>query len=138
MHGHHDIFVRGIVETKKIELTFVDNQSKTNMTRRYIPVDYSPGRRARDTSELYFFWDFESGQSDYLLSLPPDTIVTMEITDKEFNPRDFVTFWKKVWFIKRDWGSAGKVTAFLKRRLGLNKEPKPREDGNRRTQWMAK
>ena len=137
MHGHHDIFVRGIVETKKIALTFLGNESQANVVKCCIPVDYSPGRRARDTSELYFFWDFESGQRDYLLSLPPDTIVTMEITDEKFNPKDFVTFWKKVWYIKRDWGSACKVTAFLKRCFGLSKEPKPREEGNRRTSWMA-
>ena len=80
MHGHHDIFARAVVETKKITLTFIDNESHDNVVKHCIPVDYSPGRRERDKSELYYFWDFEGGQRDYLLSLPPDTIVTMEIT----------------------------------------------------------
>ena len=138
MHGHHDIFVRGIIETKKIELTFLSNESQANVVKRCVPVDFSPGKRARDTSELYYFWDFESGQSNYLLSLPPDAIIKMELIDEEFNPKDFVTFWKKVWYIKRDWGSACKVTVFLKRCFGLGKEPKSREDGDRRSSWMAK
>ena len=77
MHGHHDIFVKGIVETKKIVLTFVANENQDDVVKRCIPVDFSPGKRARDTSELYYFWDFESGQSDYLLSLPPDKIISI-------------------------------------------------------------
>ena len=138
MHGHHDIFVRAIVQTKKIALTFVDNESRSNVVKRCIPVDYSSGRRARDSSELYCFWDFESGQKDCLFSLPPDAIVAMELTDEEFDPKDFVTFWKKFWYIKRQWASTCKVTAFLKRCLGLNKGPKLPEDGDRRDSWEAK
>ena len=79
MHGHHDIFVRGIVETKKISLTFFDEESQRNVRKCCVPVDYSPGRRARDKSPLYYFWDFENSQNDYLLSLPPENIVCLII-----------------------------------------------------------
>ena len=137
MHGHHDIFVRGIVETKKITLTFFDEESQRNVRKCCIPVDYSPGRRKKDKSPLYYFWDFENSQNDYLLSLPPENIVSMEVDDEIFNPKDFVTFWKKIWYIKRDWKSSCKAVSFFRHCFGLNKEPKPKEEGNRRSSWIA-
>ena len=38
MHDHHDIFVQGIAETKKIALTFFEDESQSDVVRVYVPV----------------------------------------------------------------------------------------------------
>ena len=69
-------------------------------------MDYGPSRRAKDKSDRYHFWDFESDMTNHTLGLLPAQIVSIKLTEDSFAPADFVTWDVKShpWFVPRDWG----------------------------------
>lgn len=42
-------------------------------------------------------------EENHVVSLLSEQIIKIEITDKEFNPGDYVK-WKPDWHVHRDWG----------------------------------
>ncbi|GAA6617386.1 effector-associated domain EAD1-containing protein [Scytonema sp. NUACC26] len=62
---------------------------------------------AKDKSNRYHFWDYDSDTKNHTLSLPPEQVIQIEATKDSFNPGEFV-IWdtkKSPWFLPRDWGS---------------------------------
>lgn len=96
-------FINAIMNKKKIRLTFYSKQDNARLTRLCAPMDYAPSSRAIDKSNRFHLWDYESDTKNHTLSLLPNQIIEMEITDIDFNPSDFVT-WKTNWTIPRNWG----------------------------------
>lgn len=99
----HDTFLDGIQQTKVLSVTF-DSNEKGIITRTCIPYDYGPSRRYKDGKERYHFYDLDSPDGSHNLSILPEQITNIELTENTFEPSDYVK-WTPNWFIKRDWGA---------------------------------
>lgn len=88
MHCNHDIFVKAIRGKNKVKLTFFSNENGEIGEGLFGPIFYSPSA-AGDDSDCYYFWDFEGGNSNNFLCLPPSQIVMMGLANESF---DFVEF----------------------------------------------
>ncbi len=97
-------FIESIKSKRKIKLTFYSKQDNSPLTRMCAPMDFAPSSRAKDKTERYHFWDYESDSTNHTLSLLPEQVIEMDFTDIEFNPSEFVT-WTPNWTITREWGS---------------------------------
>lgn len=113
MHSEHDVFIQGVQNKVKIDLTFLSPDDYLWSVKLCSPVDFHPCRRARDVSELYYFWDSSAQKGDRLFSLAPEQIVSMKVTSEEFEPEEFLKFWHKKWFIRRSWGQVKDGEGFL-------------------------
>ncbi len=98
----HDIFLRAIFE-KKIVKAIVASQEKGLIERECIPFDYGPSRKYKDGLDRYHFYDLDSPQGSHNLSILPDQLINVIITDRTFEPGDYV-HWEPAWFVERDWG----------------------------------
>ena len=106
MHRHHSFFVNGIEKKRKIELTFV-NTTGNQEVKICVPIDYYPCRRVRDKCEYYYFWDPSAEEGGRLFRLAPEEIVSIILSVDAFGPAGLPGFWKKKWFIGRNWGHFG-------------------------------
>lgn len=66
-------------------------------------MDYGPSRRAKDKSDRFHLWDYESDKKNHVLSLLPSQIIEIRSLDESFEPSEFIT-WNCNWFYPRDWG----------------------------------
>lgn len=98
-----DQFIQAVHTKNKVRLTFFSKEDGRTLTRLCAPMDYGPSRRASDKSDRYHLWDYESDTRNHVLSLLPNQVVSMEVTDETFEPGEFIT-WDTDWFIPRDWG----------------------------------
>ncbi len=99
-------FVKAIHDKRKVRITFLSKEDQGLLTRLCAPMDFGPSRRATDKSDRHHLWDYESDKSNHVLSLLPNQIHSIEVTDDAFDPSQFIT-WdtkKSVWFIERNWG----------------------------------
>ena len=126
MHDLHDIFVQAIKDCSKVELTFFSKEELAKTVKICAPIDYSPGRRARDRTKLYYFLISEDDNSSYVLPLPPNQILDMQLTHYNFDITE-ITDWKTHWFTPRPMSSLEKLGDLLKNIVGRSK-PKPGAD----------
>lgn len=96
-------FKNAIYSKNKIELTFYSKEDGHQLKRLCAPMDFGPSRRARDKSDRFHLWDYESDKTNHTLSLLPEQVISMVVVDKCFDPKEFVT-WEPKWFTPRDWG----------------------------------
>jgi len=96
-------FISAIHSLIKVKVTFYSKEDSQLLTRTCAPMDYAPSSRAKDKSDRFHFWDFESDTKNHTLSLLPNQVKSIELLNETFNPSDFVT-WTPNWTIKRDWG----------------------------------
>jgi len=70
-------------------------------------MDFGPSRRAKDKSDRYHFWDYESDVRNHALSLLPAQILQIESVEESFDPAEFVTWnvMQSPWFLQRNWGA---------------------------------
>jgi hypothetical protein len=101
---HKDNFVQAIHNKTKIRLTFSSKEDKRNLVRLCAPMDYGPGKRAKNKENRYHLWDYESDNTNHVLSLLPIQVLDMEFVTILFDPSEFVT-WKCDWIVRRDWGA---------------------------------
>jgi hypothetical protein len=102
----HDIFVKAIHSQRKLQLVFFSKEDGRDLIRTCAPMDYGPSRRARDKSDRYHFWDYDSDTQRHTLSLLPKQVISIEMLPDTFNPAEFIT-WNTAtsrWFVPRDWG----------------------------------
>ena len=99
------VFTAGITNRTKVVLTFFSKEDGDVLIRRCAPMDFGPSRRARDKSNRFHFWDYESDEHEHVLSLIPDQVVSIEATTEGFDRAEFVTWQPIVWFYPRDWGA---------------------------------
>ncbi len=104
MHHDHASFINSLHECRIIKLTFYSTEDRQLIARNCAPMDYGPSRRAKDQSDRYHFWDYDSDSRNHTLSLLPDNIAQIELTASHFDPAEFVT-WPPQWFTSRNWGS---------------------------------
>ncbi len=106
MHQDHEAFISSITGRRKVILTFVSKEDEgLELTRSCAPMDYGPGRVAKDQSERYHFWDYDSDSPSgrHTLSLLPVQVVSIIETTEPFDPAEFVA-WETDWHYLRDWG----------------------------------
>lgn len=105
MHRDHATFITALVGKTKVRLTFFSKEDGDTLVRTCAPMDYGPSRRARDKSNRYHFWDYDSDQARHTLSLIANQITSIELLDEHFDPAEFVTWSPVDWFYPRDWGA---------------------------------
>lgn len=98
----NEIFIQAINEMKIVDLTF-KSYEKGIIKRRCIPFDFGPSRKYKDGLDRYHFYDLDSPDANHNLSILPNQVINISLTETIFNPGDFIT-WKTNWFVKRDWG----------------------------------
>lgn len=101
-----DQFIQAIHNKQKVRLSFFSKEDGRVLTRLCAPMDFGPSRRATDKSNRYHLWDYESDTKNHVLSLLPNQISSIEVTDEHFEPNEFI-IWdtqKSPWFLKRNWG----------------------------------
>ena len=138
MHSNHDLFIQAIKDSKKVNLTFLSQEDGSELFVQCAPMDYNPGRRAKDESDYYYFWCsdselwcFEKDKSSYVLTLPSNRIVSMELTENSFDPSEFNTA-DIHWFLARGQGLFDKVFMFIKRPLKFFTKPDDKRRADRR------
>lgn len=98
-----NILLEGINQKKIVEIT-LNSKEKGTITRLCIPFDIGPSMRYRDGRVRYHFYDLNSPDGAHNLSIFPEQLINIRLTDKNFNPGDYVTWNNISWFVKRDWG----------------------------------
>src|SRR3954465_14958486 len=107
MHRDHEHFIDGIHGRVKVSITFIGKDDGLRRTRICAPMDFGPSRRAKDQSDRYHLWDYDSAARTHTLSLLPEYVELIEIMSEKFDPGEFVT-WdtrRSPWFVSRDWGA---------------------------------
>lgn len=104
MHRDHDIFIAALEAQAKVRLTFFSKEDGHALIRTCAPMDYGPSTRARDRSDRYHLWDYDSDEARHPLSLLGDQIASIEALDERFDPAEFVTWSPVKWVYPRDWG----------------------------------
>lgn len=106
MNNLLEVFTQAIRDKRKVRLTFFSKEDGHALVRTCAPLDFGPSRRARDKSDRFHLWDYDSDTRNHVLSLPPHQVMNLEILDETFDPADLVT-WdiaSHPWFFARDWG----------------------------------
>jgi hypothetical protein len=99
---NYELFIESLNSKKIIIVTF-DSHEKGVITRTCIPFDFGPSRRYKDGQDRYHFYDLDSPDGSHNLSILPEQIVDISISEESFEPGIYVT-WTPNWFVKRDWG----------------------------------
>ena len=90
MHQDHQIFIRAIINNKKVLLNYFDDLYKLHFSRLCIPLYYSPGNIKRGVPDYYYLWDLKANAGKSLLRLPSSRIESIEPTDEAFDPEMFI------------------------------------------------
>ena len=98
----NETFLNAINQKLIIRITF-NSYEKGIITRNCIPYDFGPGSKTKDGLDRYHFCDIDSTKGKHTLSILPDQLIDILLTDTNFNPEDYIT-WTPSWIIKRDWG----------------------------------
>ncbi len=89
MHRDHDVFIEGIEQEKRLELTFFSRKRRRDVVSLCAPLHYSKGLAAGDEMDCYYLWDLEAEKGSNFLALSPSQIVSMELTEETFRVQDF-------------------------------------------------
>ena len=102
-----DTFIEAIHAKRKLRLTFYSQEDGRNLVRTCAPMDYGPSRRAKDKSDRYHLWDYDSDTKHHTLSLLPQQVVSIEMLSDTFDPAEFITWNTSAspWFVQRNWDS---------------------------------
>jgi len=103
--NNKELFLQAI-NNKNIVKIKVDSKSKGMILRHCIPFDFWKSKRkwVEYWESKFHFWDLDSPDKVHNLSVLPERLLEIELTDKTFNPSNYV-LWKPIkWNIKRDWG----------------------------------
>jgi hypothetical protein len=85
-----------------VQVTFSSHEKGT-ITRTCIPFDFGPSRRYKDGLDRYHFYDLDSPEGSHNLSILPEQIINITLTNDNFEPGDYIT-WTPNWILKRNWG----------------------------------
>jgi len=86
-----------------VKVVFETEGKKRLIQRTCVPLDYGPSAEHKDRTERYRFYDLDSPAGEHELYLLPKQIIDITVTEKIFNPGDYVSD-KPKWYTKRDWG----------------------------------
>lgn len=94
MHKDHNIFIQGMEQEKRLELTFFSRKHCREVVSLCAPLYYSKGpaasaRGVGDELECYYLWDFGAKNDSNFLALSPSQIISMKPTDEVFHVQEF-------------------------------------------------
>ena len=94
MHRDHDVFIQGIEQEKRLELSFFSRKHRREVVNICAPLHYgkgpaSPATGEEDELECYYLWDFGAKKGTSFLALSPSQIVSMKLTDDVFHVQEF-------------------------------------------------
>jgi hypothetical protein len=95
VHRDHETFISAIRDRRKVILTFVSKEDMgQRLTRTCAPMDYGPSGFAKNKSNRYHFWDYDSDSPSgrHTLSLLPTQVVSIVETAELFDPSEFVVW----------------------------------------------
>jgi hypothetical protein len=94
MHRNHDVFIQGIEQEKRLELTFFGREHSQQLVSLCAPLHYGKGPAGLTTGEegeleCYYLWDFGAKKGSSFLALSPSQIVSMKLTGDVFHVQEF-------------------------------------------------
>ncbi|NIO88145.1 MAG: hypothetical protein GTN53_46645 [Candidatus Aminicenantes bacterium] len=94
MHKDHDVFIQGIEQEKRLELTFFSKKHRREGVSQCAPLHYSkgpasPAEGVQDELECYYLWDFGAKKGSNFLALSPSQIISMKLTEDVFHVQEF-------------------------------------------------
>lgn len=94
MHRDHDVFIQGIEQEKRLDLTFFSRKHRRNVVSLCAPLHYGKGPAGIDVGaegelECYYLWDFGADKGNNFLALSPSQIVSMDLTEDDFRVQEF-------------------------------------------------
>lgn len=92
-------FLQAIADRLLVEVTF-DKRDGELVTRRCAPLDYGPYHRRK--GDCYHFLSLEPGKKSHPMGLTEDQVVSIVVTDEQFEPSEIVT-WAPEWHVPRNW-----------------------------------
>lgn len=100
-------FLEAINSKSKLKVTFFSKEDNSSLTRLCAPFDIGPSSRAKDKTDRYHLWDYDSDTQSHTLSLLDNQVVNIEITSDKFEPSEIITwnFKPNSWHLKRNWGA---------------------------------
>ena len=99
----HNNFLQAISVKKYVQVKF-NSQGKGIIQRLCVPFDFGPWRRKINPNpDRYHFYDLDSPDGKHNLSILPEQIISIDVTEQSFDPAVYIK-WNPNWFIKRDWG----------------------------------
>ena len=89
-HSTKDVFIRAYKEKKKVLLTYFGGEYNLSNTKLCVPIQYINSNSKLECDSYYFFWDEEAEVGDRLFGLSPEDIISLEVSDDNFNPNDYI------------------------------------------------
>jgi len=94
VHRDHDVFIQGIEQEKRLELTFFSRKHRREVVSICAPLHYGKGPAGPATGaeyelECYYLWDFGAKKGSSFLALSPSQIVSMKLTEVVFHVQEF-------------------------------------------------
>ncbi len=94
MHKYHNVFIQGIEQERRIEVTFFCRKRQREVVSLCAPLHYSKGpavsaKDAEDELECYYLWDFGAEKGSNFLALSPSEIVSLKLTEDVFHIQEF-------------------------------------------------
>ena len=100
MDSEHKIFIQGIEQERRLEVTFFCRKRRREVVSICAPLHYSKGSvvsatYAEDELDCYYLWEFGAENDNNFLALSPSEIVSMEPTEDNFCIQDLYGYIKK-------------------------------------------
>lgn len=102
-----EVFTQAINTKSKLQVTFFSKEDNAYLTRLCAPFDIGPSSRAKDKTDRYHFWNYDSDTGSHNLSLIDEQVTDIKILDEKFEPSTLITwnFKPNSWYLQRDWGN---------------------------------
>ena len=84
MHRDHHIFIEALKCKKRVSITVLGNSE----SKQYGPLFYTSGHGQTENAR-YFVWDGEEGGKGNISGFVPEKIVSIELTQDQFDPTCF-------------------------------------------------
>jgi hypothetical protein len=96
-------FLKAIEMKKYVKVTFFSKKDNAVVTKRYVPLDYGPSKNEKVPTDRYHFYNVEDPKGFYTISVLPENVQAIEITEDVFNPTEFIKWTPVVWILPRNW-----------------------------------
>lgn len=106
-HRDHDEFIMGLLEKRKVMISFFSTGGADHEIRSCAPVDFGPSGRFKDKTNRYHFFDFTGRPGPHPMALKAEQIYRIRVTDEHFEPEAFLGRYRGPgrWWIDRRWSS---------------------------------
>ena len=100
MDSEHKVFIQGIEQERRLEVTFFCRKRRREVGSLCAPLHYSKGpvvslEDAENEPGCYYLWDYGAGKGSNFLALSPSQIVSIELTEDDFRIQDFYSYGKQ-------------------------------------------